>query len=402
MAPDERGLARSRRAVAGTFFLVGFGIATWFTEIPRFSDRLASSPGQLAFALVAPTVGALAAMQVVGPLTARVGSRAVVRVASVLLPLVLIGVAVVPSMPQAIAVLLAFGAFDGALDVAANEQGVGVERALGRPVLSSLHGAWGAGAILGGAASSAVVALDISPARHFALVAAVLVPLGWICGRDLLDVREPGRPAEVRGYLPSWLSGWTRKVLVLGIIGAAGMLAEGAISNWIGVYLRDYKEAAAALAAAGYTVFTLTETVARYAGDRANERLGPVRLVWVGCALFTAGLLVVLLSPGPWLVLAGLVLAGAGIAPINPLAFSAVGLGAADEASAGTAIGHYTTLSYGGLLGGPVLIGTVAELTSLPSALAVTVLAIVLVAVAAPALARSTTRPSRADDGQIR
>ncbi|MFI6079154.1 MFS transporter [Actinoplanes sp. NPDC051343] len=395
MAPDERAPARARRAVAGTFFLVGFGIATWFTEILRFSDRLASAPGTLAFALVAPTVGALASMQVVGPLTARIGSRIVVQVASVLLPVALLGVAFTDNIVQAIVMLVLFGAFDGALDVAANEQGVAVERALGRPVLNSLHGAWGAGAILGGAVSSGVIALDVSQRWHFALVAALLVPLGWFCGRRLLEVREPDRRTESPRGISSWLSGWTTGVLVLGAIGAAGMLAEGAVSNWIGVFLRDYKDAAAALAAAGYTVFTLTETLARYAGDRATERLGPVRLVWAACSLFAVGLLVILLSPGPWLAMAGLVLAGVGIAPINPLAFSAVGHSTADESASGTAIGHYTTLSYGGLLGGPAVIGAVAEWAGLPAALAFTLVAIAIIAVAAPALARTPSAVRR-------
>jgi MFS family permease len=392
MAPDEQAVVHARRSVAGTFFLNGFTMATWFTEIPRFSERLAAEPGTLAFALVAPTVGALASMQVVGPLTARVGSRVVVRVASVLLPVTLLGVSFAGSLVPAIVMLLLLGALDGALDVAANRQGVEVERALGRPALNGLHGAWGVGAILGGAVSSAVFALEVSQRWHFALVTALLVPLGWFCGRRLLEVREPEHRTEPRRGFSSWLSGWTTRVLVLGAIGAAGMLTEGAVSNWIGVFLRDYKDAAAALAAAGYTVFTLTETLARYAADRVTERLGPVRLVWAASSLFAVGLLVILLSPSPWLAMAGLVLAGVGIAPINPLAFSAVGHSTADEADSGTAIGHYTTLSYGGLLGGPAVIGAVAAWTDLPAALALTLVAVAFIAVAAPALGRAPLR----------
>lgn len=401
--PDVSSPVRARRAIAGTFFLVGFGIATWFTEIARFDSRLALSPGVLAFALVAPTVGALVTMQVVGPLTMRVGSRSVVRVAAVLLPIVLFGVAVVDNVAQAVAVLLVFGALDGALDVAANEQGVQVERALGRPVLNGLHGAWGVGAILGGTVSAAVIALNISQAWHFAFVAAVLVPLGWFCGGRLLVARESGHPAEEpsvdrrpdrRRGLSAWRSGWTFKVLVLGAIGASGMLAEGAVSNWISIYLADHKGAPAAVAAAAYAIFTLTETLARFAGDRTNELIGPVRLVWAGTALFTVGLLTTLLSPNVWVALCGLVLAGIGIAPINPLAFSAVGHSGTDNGAAGAAIGHYTTLSYGGLLGGPVIIGALAELAGLPLALAFTLVPVAFIAVAAPAVGRAWHRPA--------
>lgn len=393
-------MLRVRLAVGGTFFLIGFGIATWFAGIPRFKDELDLSPGVLAIVLVAPTVGALVAMQVVGPLTARVGSRLTVRVASVLLPVVLLGVAFVHSAWQAVAVLLLFGALDGGLDVAANTQGVAVERALGRPVLNSLHGMWGVGAILGSATSSVVIALGISMMWHLALVAFVLVPLGWVCGRNLLDApagtETPSNGAPRRRGFASWRASWTPRVLVLGAIGAAGMLSEGAISNWIGVYLREHKEATVALAALSYTVFTFTETLARFAGDRALERVGAVRLIRASTALFAAGLAITLLSPNIWFSMGGLVLIGIGISPINPVAFGAVGH--TGDGASGTAIGHYTTLSYGGVLGGPAVIGGLAQAVGLPVALASTLMPIGLIAYGA----RSLQRPGFPERGTRR
>jgi MFS family permease len=398
-------MLRIRLAIAGTFFLIGFVIATWFTEIPRFRDELDLSPGVLAVALVAPTVGALIAMQVVGPLTALVGSRPVVRVASVLLPVTLLAVAFVDNIWQAIAVLLVFGAVDGGLDVAANTQGVAFERVLGRPVLNSLHGAWGIGAILGGATGSAAIALHLSPQWHLTVMVVLLVPLGLLCGRYLLVMPQESRagtdaspgtgtnPPLRRGFA-SWRASWTPRVLGLGLIGAAGMLSEGAISNWIGVYLLEHKAATGALAAVGYTVFTLTETLARFVGDRVQERIGAVRLVRAGTLLFAIGLAITLLGPNVWLSIGGLVLLGAGISPINPVAFSAVGHAGEEDTSAGTAIGHYTTLSYGGVLGGPAVVGGLAQLVGLPVALASTLVPIGLIAYAAPATGPASVVPA--------
>lgn len=384
-APEPRAIRRGWLPVGGIFFLVGFGLGTWFAGIPRFQDRLDLSSGVLALVLVAPTVGSLAAMQVVGPLSARVGGRLVARVMSVVLPVVLLGVALVDNAGQAIAVLLVFGALDGGLDVVANTQGVAVERALGRPVLNSLHGAWGAGAILGSATSSLAIALGISMTWHLTLVAFVLIPLGWACGRKLPET--PKRVADGAETAPrrrgaSWRASWTPRVLALGAIGAAGMLSEGAISNWAGVYLLEHKEATAGLAALGYTVFALSETLARFAGDRALVRVGAVRLVRAGTALFAVGLAITLLSPNAWLSMGGLVLIGIGISPINPVAFSAIGH-AGDED--GTAIGHYTTLSYGGVLGGPAVVGGLARVVGLPAALVSTLVPMGLIAYGARA-----------------
>lgn len=395
-------MRRERLAVGGIFFLIGFGIATWFAGIPRFQRQLDLSPGVLAFVLVAPTVGALVAMQVVGPLTARVGSRRVTRVASVLLPVVLLGVAFAGDAWQAIAVLLVFGALDGGLDVAANTQGVAVERALGRPVLNSLHGAWGVGAILGGATSSLVIALHVPVTWQLALVAFVLVPLGWVCGRNLLDAPAQAPTGPRRRGFASWRASWTPRLLALGAIGAAGMLSEGAISNWVGVFLLQHKQATAALAALGYTVFTLTETLARFAGDRVLERVGAVRLVRAGTALFAIGLVITLLGPDVWLSMGGLVLIGIGISPVNPVAFSAVGHGGErDDGASGTAIGHYTTLSYGGVLGGPTVVGGLAQVVGLPAALAATLAPIGLIACGARALRTDLAQPAGAGEGSL-
>src|SRR5437868_13492407 len=46
------------------------------------------------------------------------------------------------------AILFVFGASGGAMDVSMNAHGVAVERELGRPIMSSLHGGWSVGGVL--------------------------------------------------------------------------------------------------------------------------------------------------------------------------------------------------------------------------------------------------------------
>lgn len=200
------------------------------------------------------------------------------------------------------------------------------------------------------------------------------------------------KPPPRRGGFAAWRASWTPRVLLLGGIGAAGMLSEGAISNWIGVYLLEHKAATAAVAALGYTIFTLTETLTRFVGDRLNERIGAVRLVRAGTAVFAIGLAITLLSPSLPVSIGGLVLVGIGISPINPVAFSAVGHLGEEDGAASTAIGHYTTLSYGGVLGGPAVVGGLAQAVGLPVALASTLVPIGLIAAGAPATGRASYR----------
>jgi fucose permease len=398
MAPDPGGVRRARIAIAGIFFLVGCFVATWFTQIPLIRERAGLSPAALSLALIAPTAGALLSMQLGGVLTARFGSRRMLRITAPLLPLPLLGLAVADTLVAAVAVFLLLGIIDGLADVAMNSQGIAVERAAGRPVLNGLHGAWGVGAIAGAGLSTGALALHWTPLEHLGALTVVLVAAAFAAGPFLLATDGPASARPSRSGFTGWLRGWNRRLLVLGVIGAAVMLSEGAVSNWAGVYLREYKDAAPALAAAGYTVFTVAEMLARFAGDRVQLRAGPARLVRVSALIFCGGLVLVLLGPSVWTAIGGLALVGIGIAPMNPVAFSAVGRSGGDD---GTSVSHYTTLSYTGILAGPAIIGGLAEAFGLPIALATLLVPLILIGVGAGVLAPppTTAPPDRAPNG---
>ncbi|HWH00246.1 MAG TPA: MFS transporter [Pilimelia sp.] len=362
-------------------------MATWFTQIPLVQQRADLSPGRLSLVLIAPTVGALFSMQVGAALVARIGSRLLLRVAGAALPVTLSGIATAGSFWSAVVAFLVLGLIVGLVDVSMNAQGIAVERAAGRPVMNGLHGAWGLGAIVGASISTGAFALHLSPLTHAALVVTALVLCALAAGRHLLRVpRDPPAAAAAERRVRAeagWFRGWTRRTLVLGVIGAAVMLSEGAVSNWVGILLRDHQSTSTALAAAGYTVFTAAETAARFAGDRVQQRIGVERLVRGSAALFCGGMLLLLLAPVPWASIAGLALVGVGIAPMNPAALSAVGSESASARSDGTAVARFTTLSYAGILAGPPIIGGLAELVGLPLALSFLMVPLLMIGVGA-------------------
>ena len=62
------------------------------------------------------------------------------------------------------------------MDVSMNAHGVAVERALGRPIMSSLHACWSFGGLAGAGAVAAAVALGVDPRLEGAC--AVISPVG--------------------------------------------------------------------------------------------------------------------------------------------------------------------------------------------------------------------------------
>jgi len=109
-----------RWAVTAVFFLNGLTLSTYIVRAPSFKDSYQLSDGRVGLNGLLFSLAALACMQFVGPLTARVGTRSVLRTTLTVMPLVLAGMAVAPS-PWWFTVLgTVLGALHGTTDTAMN------------------------------------------------------------------------------------------------------------------------------------------------------------------------------------------------------------------------------------------------------------------------------------------
>jgi hypothetical protein len=107
--------------------------------------------------------------------------------------------------------------------------------------------------------------------------------------------------------------------------------------------------------------------VGRTWGDRLVQALGPVRLVRAGGALAAAGFALALVAASPPAAVLGFACLGIGVSCIVPLVFRAAGH--VPGIAPGLALGAVSSMGYAGLMAGPPLVGALAELTSLPTAL---------------------------------
>lgn len=393
MSSTRAGLRGPRRAVATVFFLVGVMLGTWFTRVPELRTALHLDFAQLGAVLLAQTVGVLIAMQVAGHLSAHLDSRAVLRLTAAIVPWCPALVTVTSGAVAAAAAMLVWGLLAGLLDVAMNAQGVELERAGGRPFLSSLHAVWGVGALAGSLGSVGAAQAGLSLGVHFTAVATVLCVLALAAGRHALPEASHGAPREGgKRARVGLLSGWTRAVVVLGGLGAAAALCEGAVSSWCGVFLSEQRGAAADVASLGYFVFVLAQTGTRLFGDGLHRLLGPVTLMRGSMAATAAGVVVAVLSPNPWYGLAGFALQGCGLAVVIPLIAGAVGHAAGGNTS--LAIARYSTLHQAGVLAGPALFGWLAQTLGISTALALLVLPLGLIAAFSTATATARPHPA--------
>jgi predicted MFS family arabinose efflux permease len=397
---DARAAWRARCGVALLFFVNGTAFASWVSRIPALREGLRLSNGALGSVLLAMSIGVLLAFPLTGKGTQVLGARQLTLLAGVLVLLMLPVPFMIGIVPSLMLVMLEVGAANGTMQVSMNVLAVEVQAFVGKPIMSSLHGLWSAGGLVGATMGSLAAHAQLPPVIHLAIVSAVLATaLAWAA--FLLRGLPLQRPAAVRALAEPGsgaartrrFAGRDRVLIGLGVICFCSFLTEGAVADWSAVYLRDTGHASESLAALGYAVFAGAMTGMRLVGDRILVRFGTVRPLRLFNALGAIALAGALVFQHAGTALAAFALMGLGLATVVPSAFVAAarhgepaGSSATSAPRAAQFIALVSGFGYTGLLLGPPLIGWLAQGTSLTWALGLLVLLVATIVWLVPLL----------------
>lgn len=378
MQGDHLQLVRAKTATQLIFLVCGLGVASWAPMVPYAKDRLNLHEGHLGILLLFMGGGAMVMMPLAGWLANRYGTRVIMGAAGlalgILLPLLLL---IASPVVMAIALLL-FGASAGAIDVAMNAHGVQVQNLYGKPIMSSLHGLFSVGGLLGSLGLGFLVKLGLEP-LHAAIGIGLLLILitvtqfrhlfNFITEKGIIQQFNQPKAEQEKGRPNLWMH---RSVLFLGVMCFASFISEGAMLDWSAVYLRDVKGVPQEMSGIGYASFSIAMAVMRLLGDGIVEKWNGKTVVITGSLLATIGLTISILSPGIYLVLSGYILLGIGAANIVPVFFSDGGRLPGIPAT--VSIPAITSIGYAGSLAGPALLGFIAHQFSLNIAFGITAL----------------------------
>jgi MFS family permease len=378
-------LRRGRTATTLLFLLFGTALGAWTSRIPTVKTRLGLSDGLLSLALLAFATGAIVGMLVLGRLADRYGSTRVMIPTAVLEGLLLVPPAYMPGLPALMLALFLFGLVHGTLNIAMNANAIEIQRAWGRPIMSSFHAVYSIGGFLGSAAGGLFARQGASVGVTFASVGgAVVIMAVWAASWALPRALVPALPEKAPTGSPSKSVIRSFDLWFLGTLAMCALVGEGTAADWSAVYLRDSLDSTAGFAAAAFAAFSVMMTVGRLLGDRLAARFGPVLLVRA-CGVFASvGMTAALLIDRPVAGVIGFACLGAGMSCIAPQVYSAAGQ--RDPARAGAALSLVVSLGYVGFLIGPIVIGSVSTFIGLPGALAIPALLVLFVALGASAL----------------
>lgn len=372
----------ARNAVGWAFFLNGLTFASWVSRIPEVRASFELNNGQLGLVLLAIATGSLVALPTTGAAIDALGTVRVVRIGAAVtgagLFTAAVGLGV--QLPMTVIGLFVYGLGIGVWDVAMNVEGAEVERRLGRAIMPRFHAGFSLGTVVGALVGAGLVAASVPAFAHLASVAVLAAGVTWWQAGAFLPVTEEAA-VESSSALRSWLE---PRTLLIGVMVLALAMTEGTANDWLAVALVDGHGASHAVGVAGFAGFVAAMTATRFVGTGLLDRFGRVKVLLATMVTAFVGVVLIVFADG-WLVVAGILLWGAGASLGFPVGMSAA---ADDPERAAARVSVVSTIGYAAFLAGPPLLGFVGDQVGTLKALLVVAAVLVPAALAVPA-----TRP---------
>jgi len=350
------------------FFICGLGLSCWAPLVPFAKERLDLTDSDLGLLLLLLGGGGMLMMPLSGVLTSKFGSRKIMLFGSIIIALTIPILAISSSIFIMSLTLFLFGGGIGMVDVSMNTHGVIIEKHYQKPIFSFLHGLFSVGALVGALCVSFFIKWGLTPFYATLILSTFILIILYNQQRNLLSLdfekNENGNSMikeekeEVRTN--AWLSG---KVLLLGFFCFSFFLVEGAMLDWSAIFLNDVKRIPIELAGMGYAAFSVAMAGMRLIGGQVIAKISSHQVIVGGGIVAIIGLLLIIFSNATFLILGGFAFVGIGVANSVPVLFSEGGK--IEKMKISLVLSVITTLGYSGQLAGPVLLGFIAQHSSL-------------------------------------
>jgi MFS family permease len=373
-------IQKARFAVFAFFTIAGAAVTFWAVHIPYVENKLDINPATIGVLLLVLGAGALAAIQLVGPLIDRVGSRTATFASGVFLSFVLLLPGLASSEWMLGLFLFFLGVGIGATDVAMNAHAVEVEKAYDRPIFSAFHAMWSLGGLFGATLGGLALAnnLEMQTTLSLAAIGTFLVSMfmrTWLLPDSPNQKLPSADKKQENEYKKRNVE--NRKVLgyvlFLGAMAGAAAIAEGTGVDWSALHHAKILETSNAQASIALVVFTGSMGVTRLFIDKVVAAKGRIFVIRYGSLVSAAGTSVVVFSTSSPVALIGWLIAGVGIAGVVPLLF-AYSAEIGEQSHTGRNLAKVVGITYSGVLAGPALIGFLTEVVPLNIAIGLGVL----------------------------
>lgn len=340
------------------FMTIGVLEAAWAPLAPYVKSAFAIDEATLGLLMLCSGFGSICTLPVSGFLVNRFGAKQVVYVSGFLMVFALLTISLFVNIWLTGLMLMVFGDCTITIDVAANMNGVTVERMMGRHLMSGFHGGYSLGTLIGAGAMSVLFTLGLIPLWAVVVCMTFMLPVLVFGCRDLLSREEivsespVEKPSKHKLYIPPM-------VIVVGLLCFIMYASEGAVMGWSAIFVSQERGISMSMAGFFYTAFAVSMTIMRLCGDKIVEQLGQRLVVAGGALLIAVGFMTTVLIDSAVAAAIGFAMVGCGASNVVPqlVSFAAHIKGMAVH----NIISFINAFGYSGILLGPVIIGFVGK-----------------------------------------
>ncbi|MCR9235807.1 MAG: MFS transporter [Alphaproteobacteria bacterium] len=334
-----------------------------FPRFPDLKETLALDHAQLGLSLLGLPLGTLLSLILAGGLVDRLGTRraSLIGISLVAISMVLPTLAV--SMMALFVALFVVGLSLALIEIGMNVDADRVEKWVSKPIMSSCHGFWSVGALIGTGLGALCAGMGISPLQQIMIIS----PIFGIAGILIIQLRTPIPVPPPSAQLAPTFALPTRALLGVAVFAVGLQMSEGAAFDWSGIYMREVVGANATFIGMAYFSFTLPMAIGRFFGDHFRTVLGPVRLARITTLIGCLGLLILGLTETAIGSILAWGLVGLGASMAFPLAVTAAA--ERDDRPAAVNVASVFLVAFTAFVIGPPLIGFVAKLVGLQNGL---------------------------------
>lgn len=339
-------------SIALTFMILAILYGSWIARLPDIKIQLNLSESEVGLALMGLAVGSLAAM----PITVYILKYMHVGKATFVSTLFACGAFMVPAYAQGkwtlFMGLTLCGLTEGFMNIAMNTAGTSFENTSGKKILSTCHGMFSVGLVIGALASGLFANYGFPFPEQMLGIGAAMMVFAFFLRSSVEKVADVEEKDSGFVFPPAVIVG-------LGIICVCFNIGEGAIADWSGIYLRENIGSDPFTASLGLAIFSTGMAIGRFNGDWIRQIMSSRKILLAGGFIVLFGLSFVVLTNLTSTVIFGFFATGLGLSVAIPILYSESTQIEGVQPSVGLA--SLTTFSLVGFMCGPPFIGFIAE-----------------------------------------
>jgi MFS family permease len=364
-------------AIGAVFVSMGFLYGNWATLIPFIKQKFDLNDAELGLLLLCMPFGSTVTNPLATVLIQSFGMRWTTIFGVFFLAFAFALPFLIDNLAITAVVLVLVGSSEAITNIAMNTCVTNIENHEGINIMSTCHGMFSAGLMLGSVMASLLIGMHISPQIQCLLISSLIVLLALFIRPTINQIHEEKTTNEHRGggSPPEGLPSEAKFVLPKGAfllmicISLCTNVTEGSMADWTAVYMRDIVQTNAYAVGWGLAGYSMFMALGRFLGDNLIPKYGTNNMLKFGGIIAALGILLAVLLPNTATAIVGFAFVGAGVSCAAPILYGSAAR--IPNMAKGAGLATMNTFSIGGFLAGPVVIGFISKATSLPIAISV-------------------------------